>query len=158
MFLGLMKLHSVAKDLNDFVINKKAILLLAILSVFLVIATFGMCYFGSRAKDDSEAFNIMQTVQTVILLASEVIMTAIINTIVTKILVLKEEDSDESVARLPEEIDINMSSIIHTGDAKDSVEPIHIDPVGTCGGPFYEVRKIDEGIIKFLFVSPNKSI
>ncbi len=158
MFLGLMKLNSVTKDLNDYVINKKAILLLAVSSVFLVIATFGMCYFGARAKDHSEAFEIMQTVQTVIYLASEVIMAAIINTIVTKILVLKEEDSDESVARLSEEKDINRSSIIPTGDAEDSAEPIHIDPVGTCGGPFYEVRKIDEGIMKFLFVSPDESI
>lgn len=107
--------------------------MLSIASVFLVIATFGMCYFGSRAKDHDKQFDTMQAIQVAIYFVSEVIMIGIINTIVTKILVLKDEESDESADRLSEVKDINRISFSPTGD---SDEPVNIDPVGSIGRAF----------------------
>lgn len=55
-------------------INKKAILLLSVSSVFLLIGTFGLSLFGARAKEYLEQLDIKQTIQVVIYLYSEAIM------------------------------------------------------------------------------------
>ena len=65
-------------------IDKKAILLLSVSSVFLVIGTFGLSLFGARAKEYLEQLDIKQTIQALIYLSSEAIMVLIISTIFTK--------------------------------------------------------------------------
>ena len=76
-------------------IDKKAILLLSVSSVFLVIGTFWLSLFGARAKEYLEQLDIKQTIQAVIYLSSEAMMVLIISTIFIKILVLKREHRDE---------------------------------------------------------------
>ena len=60
LFLGLWRLSRLTADLDDYVINKRAILLLLTSSVFLIFATLGLCYFGARSKDKPLQFGIMQ--------------------------------------------------------------------------------------------------
>ena len=78
---------------------------------------------------------------------SEAIMVAIINTIVTKILVLKQGDDDkQSLNPTPEDQQINRGT---TTTDYEKPQPI----AGSV-----EVSKIDEGIMKSLFLEPNAPI